>query len=295
MDKFEHIEFHNGPLRFSALALGSGPIVLCLHGFPDNARSYRLQLPALAQAGYRAISVTLRGYETGSIPADGDYSLPTLAGDVLAIIDQLGEQKVHLVGHDWGAAIAYTAGGIAPDRFHCLTTMAVPHPQRFLTALVSRPRQLALSWYMLFFQLRGLADHIVSRNDYQFIRMLWHRWSPQWEPPEQELCGVIDNLRQPGVTRAALGYYRAALSPRNLPLTATARQAATTAIPVPTLALTGERDGCIDSGVFRDIMQAKDFPAGLELHRIPDAGHFLHQEQPHAVNERLLGWLARHS
>ena len=294
MPDFEQLNFQLGALRCSALAQGSGPVVLCLHGFPDCARSYRLQLPALAAAGYRAISLTLRGYEPQSIPGDGDYRVTTIATDVLAAIDQLGEQRVHLVGHDWGAAVAYTVGAIAPQRLHSLTAMAVPHPNRFLTGVLHRPKQLRLSWYMLFFQLRGVAERIVAGDDYRFIRMLWRHWSPGWEPPEAELRAVLYTLRQPGVTRAALGYYRAALDPRNFPVTAAAREQALYRVEVPTLALTGERDGCIDSGVFRALMKREDFPAGLDVRQLERAGHFLHQEQPQAVNSLLLDWLQRH-
>lgn len=293
MNEFETRAFQHGPLRFTALAQGSGPVVLCVHGFPDCARSYRAQLPVLAAAGYRAISVSPRGYEPDSIPANGDYSLETIATDVLAIIDQLGEEQVHLVGHDWGAAIAYTVAGMAPQRLHSLTAMAVPHPYRFLTDILRQPKQLRLSWYMLFFQLRGVADRIVARNDYQFIRMLWRQWSPGWEPPADELRAVIDTLRRPGVTRAALGYYRAALDPRSLPLTAAAREQAQFQVPVPTLALTGERDGCIDTRAFKAMMREEDFPAGLQVKQIARAGHFPHQEQPDEVNRLLLEWFEK--
>lgn len=294
MTDFEQLKFTHGPLRFTALAQGSGPVVLCLHGFPDNARSYRLQLPALAKAGYRAISVNLRGYEPESIPADGDYTMESIAGDVLAIIDQLDEEQVHLVGHDWGAAVSYTAGNIAPQRFHSLATMAVPHPYRFLTGIARHPNQLALSWYMFFFQLRGVADRIVARNGYQFIRMLWRRWSPGWTPPEEEMLEVLHALARPGVTRAALGYYRAAFDPRSFPLSAAARAQAMFQVPVPTLALTGERDGCIDTEVFQALMKEEDFPAGLLVRQVANAGHFPHQEQADAVNALLLDWLASH-
>ena len=85
----EYLTFEHGVLTFSAQAMGDGPIVLCLHGFPDNAGSFRHQLPALAEVGYRAISLTLRGYEPGSVPGDGDYTMETIAIDILAVIDSL--------------------------------------------------------------------------------------------------------------------------------------------------------------------------------------------------------------
>lgn len=294
MKNFEQLEFQHGPLRFTALAQGSGPTVLCLHGFPDNARSYRLQLPALANAGYRAVSVHLRGYEPASIPADGDYSDQAIASDIIAIVDQLGEERVHLIGHDWGAIKSYTAAAQAPQRFKSLTTMAVPHIGRFMSEMARHPKQLALSWYVFFFQLRGISDYAVKRNNYNFIRMLWRRWSPGWQPPEEELLAVIAGLKQPGVTLASLGYYRDLMNPRTIPISATAKRKAAFKVPVPTLALTGERDGCIASDVFQALMKEVDFPGGLRVKQIANAGHFPHQEQAAAVNTLLLDWLGQH-
>lgn len=283
-----------GALRFSARSCGQGPLVLCLHGFPDNAGSWRHQLPVFADAGYRAVAVTLRGYEPSSVTSTGGYGQAELAADVIAFLDGLGADRAHLVGHDWGAAIGYAAAAAAPDRFASLTTLAVPHPGRFLTGILGHPRQLRLSWYMFFFQLRGIAERTVSRDDFEFIRRLWRDWSPGWAAPPDVLESVVDALRQPGVLGAALGYYRSALSPGSLPLTRSARRAACFPVPVPTLAISGERDGCIDSRVFRDMMRREDFPAGLEVATIPEAGHFVHQEQPAAVNARLLEWFRRH-
>jgi len=295
MNDFETLSLSHGDLRFSGLTVGQGPLVLLLHGFPDSARSWRHQLPALAEAGYRAVAMSIRGYEPESQPIDGDYSLETVATDVIAFVDQLGADKAHLVGHDWGAGITYMAGALAPERFHSLTTLAVPHSGRFLSETVRHPRQLMLSWYMLFFQLRGLADYFLARNDYAFIRMLWRRWSPGWEIPKQELEQVIDTFRQPGVPRAALAYYRTALAPSSLPLSGKAREAAKFQVPVPTLAITGARDRCIDPDIFQSMMHPEDFPAGLNVQQISGAGHFPQQEQPEKVTAMLIDWLERNS
>ena len=295
VEHFESVRLSHGSLSFSGLALGEGPVVLLLHGFPDNARSWRYQLPALANAGYRAVAVHIRGYEPSSQPADGDYSLEALASDVPAFLDGLEADTAHLVGHDWGAAIAYTAAARFPHRLRSLTTLAVPHAGRFLGEAVRYPRQLRLSWYMLFFQLRGLADHVLARRNFDFIRMLWRQWSPGWDIPAAELEHVIDTFHQPGVPRAALAYYRSALSPASIPLSAAAREAGRYPVPVPTLAMTGANDRCIDTDIFRRMMYPEDFPAGLEVHQIPAAGHFPHQEQPERVNSLSLDWIERHN
>jgi pimeloyl-ACP methyl ester carboxylesterase len=289
------ITLTHGDLRFTAIEQGEGPLVLCLHGFPDCYHSFRHQLPFLAEHGYRAVSVSLRGYEPSSQPADGDYSLESIAHDVISFIDQLGEDKAHLIGHDWGAAITYTAGAIAPDRFQSLTTMAVPHSGRFVNEAFFKPKQALLSWYMLFFQLRGIADFTVERNDFAFIRWLWRVWSPGWQPEASALAEVIDTLRQRGVQQGALAYYREALSPKQLPLTPARRAANAYQVPVPTLALTGRYDGCIDCDIFQALCREEDFPNGLETRVVENAGHFLHQEQPDIVNTLLMDWLNRHS
>ena len=284
----EHLSFQHGPLVFAAKAMGEGPVVICLHGFPDNAGSFRHQLPALAEAGFRAISVTLRGYECESIPENGDYSVEAIASDIYAVIDQLDQGPVHLVGHDWGAAIAYNAAAAAPHHFKSLTTMAVPHAGRFARDGLRIPRQLKLSWYMGFFNLPWVSDWVVRRRDYAFIRNLWRKWSPGWSPAPDVIESVIDTLSQPGVLSATLGYYRAALSLSALSASA---DDAHYPVPVPTLALTGERDGCIASDVFERLTVASDYPEGMRFHRIAEAGHFLHQEQPKAVNSLLIDWL----
>ena len=292
MTDFETTTLHANDLTFSALTAGSGPIVLCLHGFPDNQRSFRHQLPALADAGFRAVAPTLRGYEPSSQPTDGDYHMVRMAEDVVGWIDDLGADRVHLVGHDWGAVIGYAAAALAPERLHSLTTLAIPHPGRLQTDGIRKlPSQIRNSWYMLFFQLRGLADWRVERNDWAFIERLWRDWSPGWELPAEELAAVKRTLAQPGVKKAALGYYRAMFS-----LGSAQKESIRllgSKIEVRTLAFTGALDGCMDTRLHDLAMKSEDFPAGMEVERLEGAGHFLHQEDPEAVNRRLLAWLGQ--
>ncbi len=284
------LTLHASELKFSAFAMGTGPTVLCLHGFPDNARSFRHQLPALADAGFRAVAPTLRGYEPASQPDDGDYHIVRMAEDVVGWIDDLGEERVHLVGHDWGAVIGYAAAALAPERLHTLTTLAIPHPGRLQQAVRQVPSQLRNSWYMMFFQLRGLADYVVERNDWALIERLWRDWSPGWSPPPEELAAVKQTLAQPGVKKAALGYYRAMFALRGEATRQTTRLLESK-IDVPTLALTGALDGCMDTRLHDLSVHPDDFPRGVRVERVHDAGHFLHQEKPQTVNALLLEWL----
>ncbi len=269
------------------------PVVLCLHGFPDHNRTYRGQIAALGQAGYRVVAPLLRGYEPSSQPIDDDYHVIRMVEDVLGWIEYLGALRVHLVGHDWGAVIGYQVAALAPERLLSLTTMAVPHLRHLGSALVRTPRQFLNSWYALFFQARGVAEVAVKARDFALIERLWQAWSPGYVCPEDEMRLLKRTLRQPGVLGAALAYYRAAFDPISRAAAET-RRLAFAPISVPTLALTGDNDGCIDTRMFDRAMRADDFPAGLEVGRIRGAGHFLHQERPAEVNARILEWLRRH-
>ena len=295
MNEFEPLTLRANGLEFSALAQGSGPVVICLHGFPDTSRSFRHQLPALANAGYRAIAPALRGYEPSSQPPDGDYTMVRMAEDLVGWIDGLGNEPIHLVGHDWGAIIAYAAGALAPDRFHAIATLAAPHPGRMQREGIRKlPSQLRKSWYMFFFQLRGLADMAVEARNWALIEKLWRDWSPGWAAPAEEMAHLKKTLAQPGVKRAALGYYRAMVG-RATPGSKKTLELFRSPIPVPTLALTGAQDGCVDTRLHDIAMKDDDFPGGFEVVRVDGAGHFLHQEKPAEVNRILIDWLGRTS
>lgn len=287
----ERIELANGPLRFAALAAGEGPLVLCLHGFPDQPETFTPQIAALAAAGYRVVAPTMRGYEPASQPADNDYHAVRMAEDVVAWLDQLGAERAHLVGHDWGANIAHAAVGLAPERFASLSVLAVPHPVRFGEAYAASSAQQARSAYILEFLQPGFEERITV-DGCAFLAALWQRWSPGWDSAVP-FDAVRRAFAQPGVARAALEYYRQgfdAVSPAGLATAALFRQP----IKVPTLGLCGAQDGCIAPDMFEAAMQPCDYPAGLRVARVRDAGHFLHAEAPGAVNALLLEWLAAH-
>jgi pimeloyl-ACP methyl ester carboxylesterase len=282
----------NGPLCFSARAVGEGPVVLCLHGFPDNLGTFDAQLPVLAAAGYRAVSVAMRGYEPSSQPADGDYHAIRMAEDVALWIDQLGGRPVHLIGHDWGASIAYAAAALAPEKMASLTTIAVPHPVRFGEAFAIDAEQQARSAYIMEFQAPGFADAIVA-DDCAYLELLWRKWSPGWAIPAHALAAMKATFAQPGVASAALEYYRQAFDAAS-PAALETQALLTDPIAVPTLGICGDDDGCIAADIFAGAMRTEDFPNGLRVERIKGAGHFVHAEAPEAVNSLILGWIAQH-
>jgi len=285
----------NDDLAFTAYhyknKLDSAPLVLCLHGFPDGPQTFRHQVNDLLAAGYQVITATLRGYESSSIPIDGDYTITAIAGDVLAWIDQLGVKKTHLIGHDWGAAVAYAVAASAPDRFYSIATIAIPHPQRFMQkGLAKIPSQALKSWYMLFNQLPVISDYFLQRNDFAFIRYLWKKWSPSYHLSSDDWVQLRNSFSQAGVVEAMLSYYRQNASLGQMLGLKNSSSSQNMIINVPNLCITGSEDGCMDTRLFEHTILECDHPKGFKVERIDDAGHFVHLEKPAIVNKLLIDW-----
>ena len=287
------IELRCGALTFTAWTQGVGPLVVLLHGFPDTPYTFKHQLPALAAAGYRALAVTLRGYEPSSMPADGSFHVRNLAQDVVDWVEALGETQAHLVGHDWGATIGFAAVSLKPEYFRSLTAMAVPQPRRFGEVLMSDPAQLQRSAYILHFQQVGVAEAAIAADDFAYLEDLWRQWSPGWDIDREALTALKQQFGQGGVLVAALTYYRQALETTSAMAQAGAALFSAP-IRVPTLGMYGSHDGCIAADVFERSMRCEDFSSGLSLQRVTGSGHFLHQEQHEVVNRLLIDFLRQH-
>jgi len=277
-------------LNFTVLEMGEGPLVLCLHGFPDTAHSFRHQMPALAAAGYHCVAPFMRGYSPTEAAPDGRYDSPALSEDALALITALGYKDAIVFGHDWGAVAAYGAAAAAPDRVSKLVTAAVGYGSKFFEALVTSPAQQRRSWYMFFFQTK-LAETAVSINDFAFLEKLWSDWSPGWKWAPEDLEALKQSFRAKGTLEAAIGYYRATLGPAFSMPADLNTLAAMMNIPinVPAIMFHGRDDGCIGAETL-DGME-KLFPKGLKIDLVPGAGHFVHQERPDQVNDLLLKFL----
>lgn len=283
----ETIEVEANGIRHSALVAGSGPLVLCLHGFPDDARTYRYQVPALVAAGYRVVCPYLRGYAPSEPAPDGNYQTAALAHDAIALIDELGDGSAAVVGHDWGAITAYGVAVLAPHKVRRLATLAVPYGPQLATAFLTNYAQQKRSWYMYFFQL-PTAEMSVAHDDLAFIRELWRDWSPGFEDRDGVVDGVVETLSKPGVLDAALGYYRSMWQPERQDPALAADQGRIVADPVTveTLYLHGADDGCLGVELTEGMEAA--FPGGLTKEVVDGAGHFLHLEKPDLVTERIV-------
>jgi pimeloyl-ACP methyl ester carboxylesterase len=154
------------------------------------------------------------------------------------------------------------------------------------------PRQLLLSWYINFFQLRGLAELAVKRPGWPLLRKLWRDWAPGYLLPGMEWRYLCDQFAQPGVIDAALAYYRQNASPSVFTGWDRLGLETMTTVPVRTLVVSGLDDGCFDPRIYEHVFDKEDFPAGLRLEAFDDAGHFPHMEKPERFNALLLEWLA---
>ncbi|NUR85130.1 MAG: alpha/beta fold hydrolase, partial [Nonomuraea sp.] len=225
---------HANGVEFAYLAMGDGPLALCLHGFPDTAHTWRHLLPTLAERGYRAVAPFLRGYAPTEVPADSAYEGAALVADVVALHEELGgDGDAVLVGHDWGTVPVYGAA----DRFRRAVAMAVP-PFGALMSGFFDYAQLKRSFYIFLFQT-GLAETAAASPG--FLDGLWADWSPGYDAT-QDLEFVRRSLADPANLAAAIGYYRAMLG-TTPPSDRYPEVEAATRTPI--LYLHGARDGCL--------------------------------------------------
>src|SRR3954451_15314837 len=165
-------------LDFAFIEAGEGPLVLLLHGFPDNPWTWSHQLPALAASGYRAVAPLLRGYAPTQMPSDGRYDPAALADDVAGLVDALGDGPAFVIGNDWGAISTSAAAALRPEAVRRAVTINVGHPATFLSTLL-HPRQIHHIFHFWFFQLGPLAVEAVKADDMAFVDYLWDHWSAE--------------------------------------------------------------------------------------------------------------------
>lgn len=276
-------------LTFGYLEAGSGPLALCLHGFPDSAYTWRHLLPALAGAGYHAVALFLRGYAPTDVPDDGAYQVGALAADANALHEAFGgDAGAVLIGHDWGAAATYAAVAHAPERWRRAVAMAFPPLAAVLPGFFDYA-QLKRSFYIFLFQT-PLAETAVLMDDLAFLDGLWADWSPGYDAA-RDVAHAKDCLRDPVNLAAAVGYYRAMLdSSLHRPAYAAEQEASGRVGERPVLYLHGAADGCLDARLVRGA--EGHLPPGSRSGIVADAGHFPHLERPEEVGRLVLEWLA---
>lgn len=274
-------------LSFRVAMAGAGErLVLCLHGFPESAVSWRYQMEPLAQAGYRVWAPDLRGYGGTARPTGIEaYSLESLMGDVGGLLDAANAKRATLVGHDWGGIIAWYYALRHPGRVEALVIMNAPHPACFERA-VRRWSQLRRSWYVGIFQIPWLPEVVLSAGRGYVIgrifeRMVIHR--------EHMPSNIVELYRQqacePGALTAMINYYRAALRGGG---GWRQRKLGYPRIDVPTLVIWGLHDQALAA---HNLNGLSSLVRDLTVVTMADAGHFVHEDKPEQVTRHLVTWL----
>jgi pimeloyl-ACP methyl ester carboxylesterase len=302
-------------IRMHLAEQGSGPLVLLCHGFPESWYSWRHQLAALAAAGYRAVAPDMRGYGDTARPEDaGSYTILHLVGDLVGVLDALGAESCTVVGHDWGAAVAWNAALLRPDRFRAVAALSVPYSPRGSVAPTAAMRKAAGDnfFYMLYFQAPGVAEAELERDVPAALRAIYYSVSAEGEPRRRswtfpKRSAWLDTLQRPEriprwLTQADFDFYvaqfqrsgfRGGLSwyraiDRSWELLAPWHHAQ---ITVPALYVAGA-----DDPVLRMYQSAADnlprsAPRLTHSIVLPECGHWTQQERPEEVNAALLEFL----
>lgn len=255
---------------------GSGPLVVLLHGFPDTPHGWERIADAIAAAGYRVVAPWLRGYHPDTIVEGRPYDPKTIGADPIRLLDALGEERAVLVGHDWGAIIAYSAAGQYPDRLRAIVPIGLPHPE-FL------PRDPKTLWAARHFFVNNMpwAEWWARRNDFAYFDRLYERWAPSWRNADRDRCiaHAKEALSRPETLSAAMTYYR------------DARKAGSSGpppkSPVPGLIVADLKD--VPMGVFeRSVALLGEGSAAIALEA---GGHWPHREREDEFIDRVVDFM----
>lgn len=266
-------------IRMHYVEAGGGDLVMLLHGFPESWYSWRHQISALAEH-YRVVVPDQRGYnETDSI---GPFDTGTLQDDVIALIAHLGETRAHIVGHDWGGAIAWLLAIEHPEAVRSLAVCNLPHPAIFQRA-VRKPPQLLKSWYVLLFQLPWLPEWLLSSANYQWLAKGMIDQCRPGTFTREDIREFLAGWRRQGLG-GGINWYRAVFRhPRPLP-------DPVPLIRVPTTLIWGEDDAFLGKEL---VQGTEEYVHDLEVHMLLATSHWVQQEEPEKVNAFLLAHLAK--
>jgi pimeloyl-ACP methyl ester carboxylesterase len=275
-------------IRMHYVEKGAGPLVVLLHGFPEMWWTWRYQIPALVEAGFRVVAPDQRGYN--DTDATGPYDIDTLRDDVIALLDHLRADKAILVAHDWGGGVAWVLASTRPERCAKIVVMNCPHPAVFMRALFGKWSQIKRSWYMFFFQLPLLPERMLTARDGEAVlRVLRANVIDPTHFGRDELEPFVQAVRKPGRATAMINWYRTAIraglraGPKGGPKY--------DPILIPALLIWAMQDSALG---YDDVVPGiEQYVPGVEIQKIEGCGHFVQQERPEDVNRRLLEFLRR--
>ena len=254
---------------------GEGPPVMLLHGFPDSGRLWRHQVPALAEAGFKVIVPDLRGYGRSDKPPEvAAYTMDLLVGDVLAVMAAAGAERAHVVGHDWGAGLAWAIASVAAERVDHLVALSVGHPATFFADGFEQNEK---SWYILLFQFKEIAEQWLSGDGWANFRA-WGR--------HPDTDAAIAELEANGSLTPGLNYYRANIPPEVFVQSGLEFPR----VQAPTMGVWSSGDVALTEGQMTS--SASNVAGSWRYERLDGPGHWMQLEAPDEVNRLLVDFLS---
>lgn len=259
-----------------------GPLVVLLHGFPENWYAWHAQIKPLVQAGYRVVVPDQRGYNLSDKPAGvHNYSLAALAADIRELIRTFGRERAIIVGHDWGGGVAWQLAIEYPELVEKLIALNSPHPAAFRRELRENPAQQQKSWYVFLFQLPWLPEALLGHSPLGTANFFFRRNAVNQNAfSSYDLHAMATMLAQPGALTAMLNWYRAAFR--------RAEQQPGTTVAAPTLIIWGEDDVALGKSLTYGL---EAWVPNLKIHYLPNCGHWVQTEAPDEVNAQLLEFI----
>jgi pimeloyl-ACP methyl ester carboxylesterase len=274
--------YHRNGLTFDVRDAGpaDGPVVVLLHGFPQRNDSWDAVIDRLTAEGYRCLAPNQRGYSPGARPSRRrDYRVPELVADLGALLDASGADKVHLVGHDWGAVVAWGAAAEMPTRLATVSPVSVPHPAAFLKSFVNSRQGLA-SWYMYTFQLPRIPEWSMLRRNGSLLAKFLRKAGQTRAAAERDARG----MSEPGALTGAINWYRAV--PLSNPRTITQK------VSVPTLYVWSDNDVAL---MPKSAYNTARYVTGeYRFEIMSGVSHWIPDEEPDKLADLLLDWFASH-
>lgn len=271
-------------LRLHSVVAGpeTGPLVVMLHGFPENWTAWRHSFGPLVAAGYRVMALDQRGYNLSDKPAGAhNYRLDALAADVRELVRLSGRETATIVGHDWGGAVAWQVAMEYPEVVENLIILNAPHPAAFAREIKENPAQQQRSWYMFFFQLPWLPELLLGQSPLETARFFFRLGAVNQNAySSYDLHVLAASMSQPGALTAMLNYYRAMFRYRPASVTKV--------INTPTLVIWSEQDLALGKSLTYGLEQ---WVPNVKIHYIPDCGHWVQNEATDEVNAQLLAFL----
>lgn len=282
---FEHRFIDANGVKLHVVVGGGGPLVMLLHGWPECWATWRHVLQPLKDAGFTVAACDLRGFNLSEKPPEvSDYKTSTVCEDIAALIKTLGFQKAHVIGHDWGGAVAWRLAQQRDDVVDKLVVINCPHPGLFAKRLARSPKQLKSSYYMFVFQVPWLAEKLLSRDDFQvLVNMMRYQPKKKGAFDDEDVRVFKEAMGQPGAVTSSLNYYRAAF--REAVKGKQGKQgngAARKIVERPTMILWGMDDAALNPEALDG---HENVARDLKIVRLESCSHWVQHDKPEAIVE----------